>query len=325
MFTPQRNSGLVCMASALLLGVTGTAQASTVVANWDFNVASASDIGTTITTATDSVSGLIASQHPSNTVDAIYGAGTTADPLDGSADFSGGNGVLEVSDPTGILTGHNDGRDGATALTIDLDINMNTLSSSTWAIVRNGHIDGGIPGTAFNLFTQSDGAIGFLVYGSSGGSILGRTDLGNILDVNAGWQHITAAWDGTQVTIAVDGVPQVLNGLTGETFIAGDIGSMRASDANMGMGGLRRSGDPGSIGQFLDGSIDNLVVTAELPAPVIPGDINGDGFVGIDDLNVVLGNWNAGTPPAPGTPTIPEPATLGLMMLGGTALLRRRD
>ncbi len=27
------------------------------------------------------------------------------------------------------------------------------------------------------------------------------------------------------------------------------------------------------------------------------GDISGDGFVGIEDLNVVLGNWNSGTPP----------------------------
>ena len=37
---------------------------------------------------------------------------------------------------------------------------------------------------------------------------------------------------------------------------------------------------------------------------------NGDGFVGIDDLNVVLGNWNAGTPPAGTTQfATPEPAT----------------
>ncbi len=30
-------------------------------------------------------------------------------------------------------------------------------------------------------------------------------------------------------------------------------------------------------------------------------DPSGDAFVGIEDLNVVLGNWNAGTPPPPGT------------------------
>ena len=52
-------------------------------------------------------------------------------------------------------------------------------------------------------------------------------------------------------------------------------------------------------------------------------DPSGDGFVGIDDLNQVLGNWNAGTPPAPGA-AVPEPATLGLIGLAGLALVQRR-
>lgn len=30
----------------------------------------------------------------------------------------------------------------------------------------------------------------------------------------------------------------------------------------------------------------------------LPGDLNNDGFVGIDDLNLVLGNWNRDVPPA---------------------------
>jgi GH25 family lysozyme M1 (1,4-beta-N-acetylmuramidase) len=37
------------------------------------------------------------------------------------------------------------------------------------------------------------------------------------------------------------------------------------------------------------------------PGDLLSGDPNGDGFVGIDDLNVVLGNWNAGTPPVAAT------------------------
>ncbi len=57
----------------------------------------------------------------------------------------------------------------------------------------------------------------------------------------------------------------------------------------------------------------------------LSGDINGDGFVGIADLNIVLGTWNNGTPPATGTPSIPEPATLSLLGLGGLAVLRRRN
>ncbi|MEZ6191109.1 MAG: hypothetical protein R3C45_07420 [Phycisphaerales bacterium] len=38
-------------------------------------------------------------------------------------------------------------------------------------------------------------------------------------------------------------------------------------------------------------------------------DPSGDGFVGIEDLNIVLGNWNAGTPPTDGA-NIPEPTSL---------------
>jgi hypothetical protein len=52
------------------------------------------------------------------------------------------------------------------------------------------------------------------------------------------------------------------------------------------------------------------------------GDIygSGDGFVGIEDLNLVLGNWNAGTPP--GT-AVPEPATLLILAAGIHVALSR--
>ncbi|GAB4111248.1 MAG: hypothetical protein Kow00105_19910 [Phycisphaeraceae bacterium] len=49
-----------------------------------------------------------------------------------------------------------------------------------------------------------------------------------------------------------------------------------------------------------------------LPAgDMTQGESNGDGFVGIDDLNVVLGNWNAGVPPALTSET-PEPGTFSV-------------
>jgi len=54
------------------------------------------------------------------------------------------------------------------------------------------------------------------------------------------------------------------------------------------------------------------------------GDPSGDGFVGIDDLNEVLGNWNAGTPPPTFGTNIPEPATLAMFCLSSSFLLRRR-
>ena len=68
----------------------------------------------------------------------------------------------------------------------------------------------------------------------------------------------------------------------------------------------------------------NQTVTVGDP---LMGDITGtggnpDGFVGLDDLDVLLNNWNAGTPPA--SSAVPEPATLALLSMGGLAMLRRR-
>jgi hypothetical protein len=78
------------------------------------------------------------------------------------------------------------------------------------------------------------------------------------------------------------------------------------------------NGDPGD---FMDLTFDNLALTGGVIA--LDGDVNGDGFVGIADLNIVLGTWNNGTPPA-GNSSIPEPASLALLGLGGLAMLRRR-
>ena len=54
-------------------------------------------------------------------------------------------------------------------------------------------------------------------------------------------------------------------------------------------------------------------------------DPSGDGFVGVDDLNIVLVNWNNGTPPADNI-AVPEPSSmLAVMGLGAMSLLRRRS
>ena len=54
-------------------------------------------------------------------------------------------------------------------------------------------------------------------------------------------------------------------------------------------------------------------------------DPSGDGFVGIDDLNAVLGNWNAGTPPtAQGNAAVPEPTTGVLLLVTGCACISRQ-
>ena len=73
--------------------------------------------------------------------------------------------------------------------------------------------------------------------------------------------------------------------------------------------------------------IDDLnIVLGAWNQNVPPGnplaDPSGDGFVGIDDLNEVLGNWNAGTPPAPSA--VPEPASLTLLTIAAVSAMGRR-
>lgn len=59
------------------------------------------------------------------------------------------------------------------------------------------------------------------------------------------------------------------------------------------------------------------------PGDPLSGDPSGDGYVGLEDLDLVLGHWNAGTPPTGGA-AIPEPGTLALLGLGSLGLFRWR-
>lgn len=78
--------------------------------------------------------------------------------------------------------------------------------------------------------------------------------------------------------------------------------------------------------------IDDLMVVlahwnqAVTPGDMLAGDFDGDGFVGVDDLNRVLGTWNMGVAP-PGSQAagaVPEPMTGVLLVVGGVCLIRRR-
>jgi hypothetical protein len=87
---------------------------------------------------------------------------------------------------------------------------------------------------------------------------------------------------------------------------------------------------------FADPNLDGFVGIADLnivlgnwnqsvtAGDISLGDLNGDGFVGIDDLNAVLGHWNAGSPPPPEVlASVPEPTGAGYMLLVAISACRR--
>ncbi len=119
--------------------------------------------------------------------------------------------------------------------------------------------------------------------------------------------------------IPTDGVNSLNNdlstGINSPTNYAGQVGLLGPPSLP---GDLD---DDGFVG-INDLNIILAVWNQNVPPADPRADPSGDGFVGIDDLGSVLGNWNAGSPPA--NSAAPEPATLTLLMLAGTTLTRRR-
>ena len=123
-------------------------------------------------------------------------------------------------------------------------------------------------------------------------------------------------------------VPFIGSGADGLDEFAGDLQHLRISMAALSPGQflqkLLLSGD--LDGDGFVGINDLNIVLSNWNQNVPPGDPaadpSGDGFVGIDDLNEVLGNWNAGTPPSANT--VPEPSTMTLLISAVCASIGRR-
>ncbi|MEZ6190402.1 MAG: hypothetical protein R3C45_03830 [Phycisphaerales bacterium] len=100
--------------------------------------------------------------------------------------------------------------------------------------------------------------------------------------------------------------------------VASLLAQLQISDARAALLALTNPALPGDLnGDGFVGIADLNLVLGNWNQNVAPGDWllgdpSGDGYVGIADLNVVLGYWNTGTPPAGAV--VPEPASFGLMM-----------
>ncbi len=75
--------------------------------------------------------------------------------------------------------------------------------------------------------------------------------------------------------------------------------------------------------------IEDLSIVLENWNQAVPpgdplADPSGDGFVGIEDINIIVGNWNAGSPPPQVLALVPEPGTLALLGAAGFCGLKWR-
>ena len=159
----------------------------------------------------------------------------------------------------------------------------------------------------------------------------GAGDLGDLGPAVIADQKVSVTWFNTNITDT--GVNRIANiSLTDDargsfTVIAGFSGGILLQKSGWVHNGVIYYELPGDLDN--DGFVGindlNIILGAwnQNVTPNANSDPSGDGFVGIEDLNQVLGFWNVGTPPAEGA-VVPEPASLGLMMLAAGACLRRR-
>ena len=160
----------------------------------------------------------------------------------------------------------------------------------------------------------------------TGDMVVDQMDVDELVQTILGTDYGDVNLDGV-IDATDEGIVSTNLGLSGLGWAGGDLNGDGVTDAlDQAFFGSILTGDLNGDG-FVGVDDLNIVLVnwnqSVTPGDLASGDPTGEGFVGVDDLNIVLVNWNNGTPPTAGG-AIPEPASLALMGLGGLAMLRRR-
>jgi fibronectin-binding autotransporter adhesin len=196
------------------------------------------------------------------------------------------------------------------ALTANGNVVMGDGSIYEWQLAAKT----GTPGTHWDLITAASinltGLITFKVDNSLFGGLISPTD-GPFVVANTTAGTITSSakftfilpdgWKGGKLALSDDRTSLILSDLS--CMVPGDTNGDQVVD----------TADYVAVKQ-------NLGLTGG--ASLAQGNLDGDGDVDWDDLQIVMTNFGTGTSTTPAT--TPEPATLGLLAIGALAVLRRR-
>jgi len=228
----------------------------------------------------------------------LYGANWVNGMVDGALDFDGVNDYVSVpNDPNLNISG---------AITISAWVNLNVNEGSQCVIGKIASGAGYFGGGYHLLFSDdtgfSDGTFR-LVFKKADG--IGGTGSGNyginmnwdrVVSEKNNWQegiwyHVAAAWNGTT---GLDGMKIYVDGLPDANHTA-DQHTIKTNDSDLQMA---RSLYTSPLHQF-DGMIDDVRIydralsgqeVLDIFSP-FAGDINGDGVVDFDDLEILVGQW----------------------------------
>ena len=269
--------------------------------------------------------------------------------LGNPTDFSTNN--LNVGASTSIQRVSSDAHDGIFGQQINIDLDEGAGSTFIY-----NHVAGTEYAGVNNMFTgereanlalESLGTIGFWLKTSSPGLTVGLqvdddgdgTEMALPFSVIDDGQWHMYEWSLEDPALWSPGLYDSGDGILGDTFTLDSITFAGNQDSVVFLDDLFWSppefGPPWPILGDIDGDgfvgINDLNFVLSHWNQNVPvgdhtqGDLagNGDGYVGIDDLNVLLSNWNVGTPPGTPSSLVPEPTTALLVSFACPLLFRR--
>ena len=269
--------------------------------------------------------------------------------LGNPTDFSTNN--LNIGASTSIQRVSSDAHDGIFGQQINIDLDEGAGSTFIF-----NHVAGTEYAGVNNMFTgereanlalESLGTIGFWLKTSSPGLTVGLqvdddgdgTEMALPFSVIDDGQWHMYEWSLEDPALWSPGLYDSGDGILGDTFTLDSITFAGNQDSVVFLDDLFWSppefGPPWPILGDIDGDgfvgINDLNFVLSHWNQNVPvgdhtqGDLagNGDGFVGIDDLNVLLSNWNVGTPPSTPSSLVPEPTTALLVSFACPLLFRR--